>query len=623
MADLLIRRHRTGNDLQIGRTFVNDRLAQVNARTRTRSSIRIGHHRFVTASAKTSGARGIGRIDYDPNLLSAVHRLSEQRWQRAETRINGYREPIQSAQSALVWRPDHWREADALPASTVPYWRPALTLWGSGSERWRDADPIRGNTQSAWQQAGFVPTRVSTDWQEGFRETTATTSRFRVRLPLLTVDRSTIWRDSSVVTLAYAEGFSEGRRLDRGLIEVWQQGAMVWNEPRLPPVILPPLPYRWDGRLDLVCDPSSTNRLVIGGRRCPIMGQRRIHVRRTYTVLNTASLTLLDGTPLPCTSMTIKTDANSWCWGLSASLSGPDAWALVQPSLAGYPVEVRATVNDWVWDFVLDYPGLNRGFNISNLTVEGRSRSAWLDEPWTPRTIGTQSQTRTAQQLAEDALDNTGWTLDWRLEDWLVPGGRFEWDNSLIGRLIRLVKPVEGCVYTDPHQQVITVYPRYATASWLWDGLTPDLELPEAALKSWSRKPNLTPAYNGVYVSGTSHGVLAFVKIAGTDGATQPGQPIVEALCCDEDGIAARQRGLAFLSANGGSGFTLSGQALLGRYGQQGNNPGLLTPLDSIRLGSQNGWVRSVSVNASRSGGATGVLNVSQTAEVECWEVEA
>lgn len=122
----------------------------------------------------------------------------------------------------------------------------------------------------------------------------------------------------------------------------------------------------------------------------------------------------------------------------------------MQPSPAGYPVEVRATINDWVWTFVLDYPGLSRKFNVHNLTVEGRSRSAWLDEPWTPRTTGRQNQARTAHQLAEEALDNTGWTLNWLLDDWFVPGGRFDWDNSLIGRITRLVKPVEGCVYTEP-----------------------------------------------------------------------------------------------------------------------------------------------------------------------------
>ncbi len=47
-----------------------------------------------------------------------------------------------------------------------------------------------------------------------------------------------------------------------------------------------------------------------------------------------------------------------------------------------------------------------------------------------------------------------------------------------------------------------------------------------------------------MYVSGTTHGALALVKIAGTDGALQPDAPLTDELLCDPEGVAARQRGL-------------------------------------------------------------------------------
>jgi len=187
----------------------------------------------------------------------------------------------------------------------------------------------------------------------------------------------------------------------------------------------------------------------------------------------------------------------------------------------------------------------------------------------------------------------------------------------------RIIKPVDGCLYTDPSLQVLTAYPRYSVGSWLWASETADWELPESIVSELRRQPNITNHFNGVYVSGTTDGVMAFVKIAGTDGASQPGQPITEALICDNDGIAARQRGLVFLSENGGTGYQLTLRTLLGHQGALEDLPTLLLPTMMVRHAGSNGHVRSVSVNASRSGGWTGILNVSQTVEVEGWDVEA
>lgn len=612
--------------LSIGATeqSTNDRTTTIAARTRppTVSSV-IRHWVQATGTARTRTPTVALSGSYDPNLLSDVNLKIDAGWQDAALLPVGHAERWQPSVLALGSATPVWKPADFLPASSSDGWQDArrltvdpATVWQEGSllashhpvSRWQDARRIVVDPASVWQDSRRLERTTNSHWQDGLLAIRAARTR---------------WQDGSRSVAVVVEPYQSGLRIELNYVENWQPGGYPSNARRYGPPIPPPPPPSWTTRLRIRC-PRPGTRLSIGATACPIIPVVEIESRRTYVVLNSASLTLLDDTPLPVTSMTIKTDANSWCWGLSASLTGADAWALVQPTTAGYPVEVKATLNDWTWTFVLDYPGLTRKFNNHNLTVEGRSRSAWLDEPWTPKTTGKQSLDRTAQQLAEEALDNTGWTLNWQLDDWFVPGGRFEWDDSLIGRIARLLKPVEGCLYTDPVLQVLTAYPRYPTASWLWDGLTPDLELPEAVLKDWSRKPNLTTAYNGVYVSGTDYGVLAFVKIAGTDGMSQPGQPIVEALCCDDAGVAARMRGLAFLSANGGSGYTLSGSTILGRYGHvDQNNPTLILPGRLVKFGNKHGMARSVSINASRSGGWTGVLNVTQSVEIECWDVEA
>ena len=326
---------------------------------------------------------------------------------------------------------------------------------------------------------------------------------------------------------------------------------------------------------------------------------------------NSASLVRLpDLTPLPCLSVTVETDFESWCWGLSATLAGPDAWALVQPNPLA--CEVLATINGQEWKFLLDVPSTQRSFNSDRVSLKGRSRSAWLHDPYTAPRAFSEENAREMEQLAEAALDNTGWTLDWQLANWLVPAGRYVSHNTPIGVLMRLVNTTDDGLYTDPALPVITAQKRWPVASWLLDAETADLLIPESAVISLSQSPVYTPPLNGVYVSGTSHGALALVKIAGTDGALQPAEPLVHELLCDEAGVAARQRGLNALS-DSGAGYTMDADVLF--------TPeiGLVRPGLIVSIAGLKGISRSCRISAQRAGDA---LQVRQTVGLERREVE-
>lgn len=331
--------------------------------------------------------------------------------------------------------------------------------------------------------------------------------------------------------------------------------------------------------------------------------------------VSSASITLLpDRIPLPCTQLTVQTDADSWCWGLSATLVGSTAFTLVQP-VPGSPKTVEVIINGHTWQFVLDYPNRARKFNSTSVTVQGRSLSALLDLPYTDSSDGVWQDDATMQQLAEAALDNTGWTLNWTAPDWFVPGGLFSWSSvALMGRICQLAKAFDGCVYTYPTTRVITVYDRYPVPSWLWDAIDPvDVILPDDAILETDRSVLLMPYYNGVYVSGTTTGVLALVKVAGTDGMSQPGEPLSGVLLCDSDGLAARTRGRAFLSQSG-EGYLLKLKTIM-----SGDGPDLIVPGQSLRVENQTGMVRRVEIAAQQSGG---MLIVSQTVTGEFWQVE-
>jgi hypothetical protein len=422
----------------------------------------------------------------------------------------------------------------------------------------------------------------------------------------------------------------DGLHLDTGWMTTWNDAGLAFNA-WLPPVIPPepPMPhaqplklnlrrYRQPGPLvlNLVKDEDST--------------AWDVAFQRVYSVYNECYLVRKsDRTPVPVTSMTINTDANSWCWSLSANLSGPEAWALVEPQAPGFmPIEVEAMINGHVWQFLLDLPNNSRQFNNSKVTLSGRSRSAWLDQPYDSLTTGTIAIDRTMNQIGEDVFgitndsrwSNTGFNLVWNVDDWLVPAKTFTWQNMDRMSLIKkIANSIRACVYSDPRLPIVTIYPRYKVQSWLLDAEPVDVTIPESALLNWSQQPDWKKYYNGVYVSGTENGVLALVKIAGTDGSQVPDQPIVDSLCCDSEGIAARQRGLVELSESA-MGYSIKVSTILTNDGVGG--PSLITPNQLVKFNNIKGFVRSVSINASLSGGWNGVINVRQSIEIERREVE-
>ena len=577
---------------------------------------------FVRISGQTFAPTGRLRSAYDPNLLSAVHAHQNTTWARGGSAKSGVRSQFQRAAAHYGAGLGVWQEADARPSGTRSAWQTADRLDHSGIGAWQEACPLEEGSRSHWQTALHLDQDQAAHWQEGEPQRTATRSSFQVRLPLLTPETATGWRDGSPLTLQLNDAAGEGARLLAVAIEVWQQAGYPGNAPNpgpLPPPL--PAPWPWGTNLHLRC-PLPGTRLRLGRSPCIQIAERELPILPSYLSVNSASLVLLpERTVLPCTSMTIQTDSGSWGWQLDASLSGPEVFDLIKPFESGYPREVEATINGWKWTFVLEIPNRDQTFNRTNLRCTGWSTSLWLDDPYTLATTGRNAEARTANQLAEEALENTGWTLAWDLDDWLVPARRFEWENTKLGRVKRILKPVDACLYTHPYLKIMTAYPKYRIPSWLWGSETADIDIPNSLIISLKSEPNFSPTYNGVYISGTSHGVLAWVKVTGTDGMTQPDQPIVEALCCDNNGVAARMAGIAFLSSCG-LGWTVTLDTVLGTNPALQDLPPLIVPGQLVSYNTHKAMVRGVSINASRSGGFMGLLSVRQRLELERREIE-
>lgn len=283
----------------------------------------------------------------------------------------------------------------------------------------------------------------------------------------------------------------------------------------------------------------------------PPEGEVVVPVRKVYIVANTVALRRAsDNAPVVASAFTLSLDVDSWSWGFNASLPASQQ-ALVEPDNNG-PVELIASVNGTEFRVLAESLSRERVFGQASLRVSGRGRNARLDAPYAPTQTFTNTDTRTAQQLMNDALTLNGVPLGWeivfQLEDWSVPADVFNHQGSYITALTTIAKSAGGYLVPHPNLQRFTVKPRYPVAPWNWNTVTPNFTLPaDVAVREglqWQEKPE----YNRVFVSGQGSGVLGQITRAGTAGELLAPM-VVDQLITDT--IAARQRGLSILADTG------------------------------------------------------------------------
>lgn len=276
-----------------------------------------------------------------------------------------------------------------------------------------------------------------------------------------------------------------------------------------------------------------------------------VPIRRVYIVINDVHLLRVDPLrEIPTLSMSLSIDCDSWTWGFSASVPA-DQLQYLTPS-GGEPVELEASINGNTYRVLAERLSRERSFNVATVRISGRGKSALLASPYSPVRAFTNSQARTAQQLMNDVLTTNnvpiGWTVDWQIDDWLVPAGVFSANGSYMDGLLQISNAVGAYIQPHPTSQMLTIRHKYPSAPWDWGSISPDIVLPSAVTTregiEWVDKPE----YNRVYVSGVSQGILARVTRTGTSGGKAKPM-ITDALIVASN--AARQRGRAELSDTG------------------------------------------------------------------------
>ena len=447
-----------------------------------------------------------------------------------------------------------WRTAQHVGTVVAVPVLPASPQRQVVASRWQPAVPQHRQSAAAHQAAVQHHAQRGAGWQGADRRSVQCAAPLQTGL-WRDVRRSALWQTAlaQVRNATFRSGASL-RLSGVQLTALWQMAGQARNGRSVLPV-QPPVPtHPRDGHLvfEFARLTGSPTRLVFG-LEAYLAPRARIVVPflRTYVTVNSITLRRVsDSAPVSAYGFSMSLDYQSWTWSWSASIPAAQL-ALVRPGVSGDPIELEVLVNGAPYRLCAEGLDRQREFAKGRVGVKGRGTAAILDAPYAPVLNFGNAQARTAQQLMLDALTingvGIGWDVDFGLTDWLVPGNAWTHQGTYISAVLDIAGAAGGYVQPNDTAQTLRILPRYPVAPWAWDGVTPDFELPGIATVEgieWQRKA----AYNRIYVSGISAGVLGQVTRAGTAGDSVAPM-VTHALITHAD--AARQRGLAELADTG------------------------------------------------------------------------
>jgi|GEM_PF-334627 len=340
---------------------------------------------------------------------------------------------------------------------------------------------------------------------------------------------------------------------------------------------------------------------------------------RVHVVLNSVSVVRLpDRTPIAVDTVDLSSNVESAYWTLRMTLADPAHVALLRPTVDG-PAQVEIEMNGYVWTAIIEGHEGSREFANQGVTVIGRSRTAVLDDPYAPRRSATEPEIRTALQLAEAELANTGFTLDWSGVDWLVPGGAWYYQDLTPMAVLQRIAAARGAVIqSHPSELELRVRSRYPTSPWAWNSTVADIVLPASWIASESARLQSRPLYDAVIVSGEQQGVLGRITRAGSAGETFA-QQVVDQLITHAD--VAAERGRVVLGDRGEQELVDMRIPLFVQGEITGGGPGLYTPLQLIEVQdvaeTWKGLGVGVTISARRGGTGSAGLDIWQNVSIE------
>jgi hypothetical protein len=483
-----------------------------------------------------------------------------------------------------------WRvQRDLVGLGVAAAWRQAAAHSNIETVPWQTLLATDRCLDAPWQPAKHAPVVLATPWQ---LLTTESLQHF-----------SALWQEAQVLA-----SFGGGVFDVRGAAPVVLVPAV-----QVPLVFCEAYPANgWPTSIDLAFGVSRCNGGSSGAEF--VILPARVYM----TVHNVFAQLLPSMANVPIYNATLSADVGSFAWSFSAN--GPESLFTQLARSSALPVQIKLTIDGLEWVFLVETRRRTHSFGKHGVSITGRSVTALTGAPWVRDSSYTNSTSMTAQQLAANALDLSGVSLDWGITDWLVPTGAWSHAGSRLSAVQRVAEAAGG--YLQSHRSLPTLQVRHPYpllpggvpgGPWNWGSVGVDIELAGDAVITSSKEDKDGPDIDAVYITGTNQGVVALVKRAGTAGAKLASMQ-VDALITHVD--VATQRGLSILGMAGAKEHvTLELPVLTGA-----NQPGVIDVGKLIQVNESSPWrgrVRSIEVSCTSKGDNEPISRVRQSATLE------
>jgi hypothetical protein len=452
-----------------------------------------------------------------------------------------------------VWRglqagqSDAWQESGSIQLSTADAWHSSARIESGQRAAWRQAGLFERTDEDEW--ASSLPLRAiqMDEWQPGARLERAAWDEFfsqpliatliadawrqggylaqpvvglNIDLPRFRRADRDGWRTATELFTVLTQRFADGLSIRCLIRDEWHDGLHLRpGKTPWPPHHPVPPPINWKkGRLDF--DLSLL-----------------FPIRVAYLIMTTASIVRLpDRVPIPCSSVSLAWDWDTWDISVSAAILGRAAYAV-----AVVADEIEININGYIWRVPVKKITGQRAFGSNSFTLSATSRAAELAAPAALQSTLYNANDRTMAQLANEAITGTAWELAWNASDWLIPAGAWSFTGTPMAALSRLAEAAGA--YVQPHRtdQSLVIQPRYALKPWEWEQAQEVIVIPAAVTRQLSFEPIKNAPYDAVYVSGENQGILGRVYRDGTAGSILA-EMITDALITHPDGAEARGR---------------------------------------------------------------------------------
>ena len=521
-----------------------------------RCALHVGHP--LRSTGTVTGLGGHCAVAMDYNVTRHTIRTASGDWQQAQPVAAAVLSDAQRSAPIVSGRRSAWLRGLPVGSITAAFFERSQQLQRAAAQYWQRGAPVLAGATSAFQRTIQLTSGAAQRWQRGVPRVSGAQVAFQRTIQLLQ-GLPTHWQRGAPVVSVSPQPMAPGVHIIRG-------GPAHWQDAMHPPpgrtvIIVPPKRpcYEPENPIHLVFEADDRAPLNLlfrcdrhDGPGPEPGGTIVVPARRAYIVINEVELRRVDGNiPLIAYSLSLSLDWKSWTWEWSAELhqaSEPN----IQPAKEGELVEVEARINGVPYRLMIKKVGRSREFPSRRIKVQGGGLGLELSDEDSPILAFANISPRTAMQLIQDVLTfngvGIGWGVDFGLTDWVVPAGAFVHQGTYASAVNAIVGAAGG--YVQPHQtdRTLRILPDYPVAPWDWSGMAPDIDLTMNPVQTdeteWVKKP----AYNRVYLSGESQGILARVTRSGTAG-DMDAPMVVDPLMTNAN--VAQQRGRAILSDTG------------------------------------------------------------------------